>query len=426
MGLARQADGKIVETGMVTNPSTGQVDVGTVRYNTDGSLDASFGAGGKVISDFAGGTDMALRVVVQADGKIVAGGMATGASTGLDFALVRYNTDGSLDTLFGNRGWATTDFFGRSDVITDMELLPNGKFVVVGGATNPYTRSVDFALARYNSNGSLDTSFATYGAPGVAVQDFFGKDDVAYATTLQPDGKIVVGGLAFNPYTNSNDVALARFNADGSLDTTFATYGAPGVVTSDFAKGYDQSLALAIQPDGKILSAGHTVIPGRSFDFALVRYNPDGTLDPTFGWGGRIAIDVFGGPDGLHALALLSDGKAVVAGDTYNPNTGGDDFVVARLLMADPDWIAGVVSQLPDSEFAAGAGQKAGIIQALDTIETQITAGMTADATTALQSLRSQMDGCGAQADGDDWIIDCGSQEQVRGLIDQLIGKLGP
>lgn len=423
LGAAVQSDGKIVQVGVATKPATGRTDFGLVRRNADGTLDNTFGWGGRVMTDFQGGNDLAWRVAVQPDGKIVAAGTATTAATGNDFALVRYNPNGSIDTTFGAGGKTTTDFFGQADVITDLVQLPDGKFIAVGVAKNPFNSSTDFALARYNSDGTLDTTFATYGADGVAVVDFLQRDDIAYSVVVQPDGKIVIGGLAFNPATSSNDVALARFNADGSLDMSFATFGAPGVVTTDFARGYDQVLSLAIQPDGKILGAGHTVIPGRSFDFALVRYNPDGTLDNSFGWAGRIAIDMFGGPDGLHGLALFPDGKAVVAGDTLNPATGGDDFIVARFLMSDPDWIAGVVSQLAPSVFAL-AGQQAAIVQELDVIEAQITAGLADSALAGLNSLTSRMDGCGTAADGTDWIVDCAAQQRVRGLIDQLIGKL--
>ncbi|MFQ5472358.1 MAG: hypothetical protein ACE5FA_05675, partial [Dehalococcoidia bacterium] len=341
LGLALQADGKLIASGLITDPVTGLRDFGLARFNSDGSLDPLFGSGGTVTTDFAGGHDFAYKVLVQPDGKIVAAGGAAMPAAGLDFALARYNSDGTLDTTFGNGGRVSTDFFGSHDAITDFALLPSGKFVAVGGAYNALTGNYDFAMARYNSDGTIDPTFATFGAPGLVVTDFVTGNDLAYTLLIQPDGKILVGGVAYNPYTSSNDAALARYNSNGTLDQTFTPLGVPGITVTDFARDWDQILTLAIQPDGKILGAGHSVIPGRGFDFAFIRYNPDGTLDNTFGWAGRIAIDMFGGPDGWHGLALLPDGKAVVAGDTFNPATGGDDFFLSRFLLADPEWIAG-------------------------------------------------------------------------------------
>jgi uncharacterized delta-60 repeat protein len=423
LGLARQADGKLVAAGMITDPIAGSTDFGLVRYNTNGSVDTSFGSSGIVTTDFAGGTDLALDVVVQSDGKIVAAGAAAPTATGLDFALVRYNSDGSLDSTFGSGGLVTTDFIGGTDAIVDFELLADGGFLAVGPAAHTYNGNIDFGIARYDSSGSR---VPTFGWGGLVMTDFASGNDIAYELLVQPNGDFLAAGLGVNPASGSNDMAIARYHSNGGLDPSFAVFGKPGVSLTDFAGNYDQILELAIQPDGKILGAGHSLIPGRAFDFAFVRYNPDGTLDPTFGWAGRIAIDMFGGSDGLHGLALLPDGKAIVAGDTDNPATGGDDFFLARFLFADPSWIAGVISNLNSGAFAIPSQQQM-MIDELNDIETEITAGLTADAIAGLQSLRSRVDGCPSTADGDDWIVDCTAQTQVRGLIDQVIGKLaGP
>lgn len=420
LGLAIQGDGKLVAAGMITDPSTGSTDFGLARYSPDGTLDGSFGAAGIVITDFGGGQDLALRVAVQPDGNIVAAGTATVAGSGFDFALARYHSDGSMDDSFGTDGLVTMDFTGGQDAITGLEILSDGGILASGPAVNRFNGTTDFGIARYTSNGMRDASF---GWSGIVLTDFSAGNDVPFTLLVEPTGRFLVAGLGYNPHTASNDMAIARYHSNGALDNTFHTYGKPGVSMTDLARGYDQILALAIQPDGKILGAGHSVIPGRGFDFAFVRYNTDGTLDETFGWGGRIAIDMFGGPDGLHGLVLTPDGKAVVAGDTFNPATGGDDFYLGRFLFADPDWIAGVVGQLPASAFASPEQQSA-IIQELDTIESQIASQQTASAVAGLESLRSRMDGCGATPDGTDWIVSCPDQVQVRGLVDQLLGKL--
>ncbi len=233
-------------------------------------------------TDF-GGTDIANAVVLQSDGKIVAVGQDSS-----DFALARYNADGSLDSSFGTGGKVTTDF-GGSDAALAAVLQPDGKIVAVG------TSAADFALARYNTDGSLDTSFGT----GGKVTTDFGGTDQAWAAVLQPDGKIVAAGLA------SADFALARYNTNGSLDTSFGT---GGKVTTSF-EGSDQARAVVLQPDGKIVAVGWD----NGVEFALARYNTDGLLDSSFGTGGKVTTD-FGGSDAALAAVLQSDGKIVAVG----------------------------------------------------------------------------------------------------------------
>jgi uncharacterized delta-60 repeat protein len=423
LGIVVQPDGKLVAAGFAQVPGN-NYDFALARYNPDGSLDSSFGNGGRVTTDFFGSIDQALALLLQPDGKLVAVGFATNPSTLYDFALARYNADGSLDPSFGNGGRVTKDFFGSIDAAYRALLQPDGKIVAVGTAFNTFNNSYDYAMARYNPNGSLDTGFSTFGTPGLSTTDFFGGTDYAFAVLLQPDGKLLVGGLAFSTVTGHNDFALARYNPDGTRDTTFATYGTPGLATTDFFGNYDQILALALQPDGKILAAGHAKHPTRHFEFALARYNPDGTLDSSFGYAGRLTMDFFGGPDGIHGLVLQADGRAVVAGDAYNPNTGGDDFALVRFLVADPDWVAAVVAGLPDSAFATSSS-KAAILSQLDQIKADMTAGRISDALLKLQNLRSRANGCPPAPDDDDWIVTCTGQVQVRPLVEQIIYKLG-
>jgi uncharacterized delta-60 repeat protein len=309
---AVQPDGKLVVVGDGVG-SDGIQRFGLVRYRLNGSLDMNFGSGGRVI-DLRG--VRAATVSVQDDGKIIAAGQVSPG----DFGLVRFNKDGSLDTSFGNAGLATTDFFGTSDQIWNLALQPDGKIVAIGDADNANW----LALARFNANGSLDTTFGNGGrlTPGIGP-----GIEQGLAIAIQSDLKIVAVGQAYNGALRKSDFALLRLEPNGELDESF---GNAGKVLTDFSNGYDVALAVAIQPDGKILAAGEA--PDK---FGVVRYNVDGSLDETFGSGGRVITSFFGRGDVAMALALQSDGKIIAAGSAVF--TGGDgtsgavrDFALAR------------------------------------------------------------------------------------------------
>jgi len=302
--LAIQPDGRIVAAG-VTGTGSNE-DFALARYNTDGALDRTFGVGGTVITDVSRGSDAVWAVAIQSDGKIVAAGVASG-----DFALARYNADGTLDPHFGNGGTITTDF-GGDDKANALALQRDGQIVVAGVAGGR-----DFALARYRADGTLD---ATFGTEGKVTTDFSDNADVAFALAIQPDGMIVVAGATGEFPTAA--FALARYNADGSLD---AGFGAGGRVTIEFGRDA-RAHALAIQSDGKIVTGGF-VNNGSSSDGALTRHNADGTVDRAFGTAGRVVTD-FGGRNFGSALAIQSDGKFIVAGsDDFPPYY---DFALAR------------------------------------------------------------------------------------------------
>ena len=227
-----------------------------------GDLDTTFDGDGKVTTNFTAGDDVARGVAIQSDGKIVTAGSAGNTP---DFALARYNTDGSLDITFDGDGKVTTDiFFG--DSAHGVAIQSDGKIVAVGD-------SVDFALARYNADGSLDT---TFDGDGKVTTSFTAGEARARGVAIQADGKIVaVGEVGVNP---NLDFALARYNADGSLDTTF---GVNGLVTTEF-NGTDRARGVAIQSDGKIVAVGQD---GTS-DFALARYNANTPSSSSGGGGG--------------------------------------------------------------------------------------------------------------------------------------------
>jgi uncharacterized delta-60 repeat protein len=314
-GVAIQPDGKVV-VGGYTGVSSNR-DFALLRYNPDGSLDTGFGAGGKVVTDIGSPTgatdDLAEALAIQPDGKIVLAGRAGG-----DFALARYNPDGSLDTGFGTGGKVVTDI-GSSwdDFVQAVAILPGGKIVVAGGSGPG--GAVQFALAVYTPTGELDTSF---GADGKVTTDLSTSDDWVEGLAVQPGPKIVAAGKA------GDDFGLARYELTGVLDSSFGT---GGKVTTDFGPGLDSARAVAVQPDGKIVAAGFTRSSGVPVEsnLALARYKSDGSLDPTFGSGGKVVTDLGTGNDSAEALALQPDGKIVVAGHAL-ASAGNFDFAVAR------------------------------------------------------------------------------------------------
>jgi uncharacterized delta-60 repeat protein len=283
-----------------------------------GDLDPSFGTGGKVTTDF-GTTDdeVSDKMALQADGKPVAAGFA-GEGTSRDFALARYTPTGALDPTFGTGGKVTTDFFGFTDhAQAGLVVQPDNK-LVAGGSAFTFTTggNYDFALARYLPDGTLDPSF---GSGGKVTTDLLGFDDQAFALARQPDGKLVAAGEA------GADFALARYNPDGTLDPSF---GSGGVVTTDFAGSTDRVEALALQSDGKVVAAGQA-FSGAGLDFAVARYHPDGTLDASFGSGGKVTTDLAGGDDaGFFSIAVLAGGKLAALGS--GATATGQDFTLAR------------------------------------------------------------------------------------------------
>jgi len=307
-----QNDGKIVVVGYSQNGSNN--DFAVVRYNTDGSLDTTFDSDGKQTTDISG-NDVASSVVVQSDGKIVAAGYAT-IATKRQFAVVRYNTDGSLDTTFSGDGKQTTALGSARDESFSIVLQSDGKIVAAGYSDNG--SNYDFAVVRYNIDGSLDTTFDTDGKQTTSIGS---GNDVAYSVVLQSNGKIVAAGYA---RTGSYDgFAVVRYNTNGSLDTTFDS---DGKQTTDIGSGA-ASYSVVVQSDDKIVVAGYYNNVGNA-DFAVVRYNADGSLDTTFDSDGKQTTAIGSGADVGRSVALQSDGKIVIAG--YSNNGVNDDFAVVR------------------------------------------------------------------------------------------------
>jgi uncharacterized delta-60 repeat protein len=307
--VALQPDGKILEAGFSLT-SAGDAFI-IVRYNSNGSLDNTFGKKG-VVSTIIGQASKALSLDVETVNGVpkivVAGDVWTTSGAGV-VGLARYNLDGSLDTSFGSGGEVVTNI--STDVSFGLASLvqADGKIVVAGNTTIPGSR--EFAVARFNTDGSLDATFGSGGVVYTAITGAYGSSAEAIAVALQSNGDIVAGGA-----TGGYEWALARYVPNGALDPSFGPSGI--VLTPEYGLVH----GLAIQPDGRIIAAGASYSSS-----VLARYNPDGTLDTTFGSGGIVA-GTFG--QGDTAVALQSDGKILATA----VNSG--NFGLARYLPSEP------------------------------------------------------------------------------------------
>jgi uncharacterized delta-60 repeat protein len=245
------------------------------RFLSDGSLDTSFGTSGFINTDFAGGTDVAHSIALQVDGKIVLGGLAVVPGVRIDFALARYNSDGTLDTSFNGTGKVLTNLgvTGSDDQGRQVTLQADGKILLAGWSNAGGT--TDFALVRYDTNGTLDTTFNGTGKVTTAIGT---GSDLGLSVTVQSDGKILVAGQSD---TAGNNFAVVRYLDNGILDTSFGA-GTGKVDTPFGGSSDDRGAAVLVQPDGKIVVAGTSKPSSGDYDFAIVRYNTDGTLDTQF------------------------------------------------------------------------------------------------------------------------------------------------
>jgi uncharacterized delta-60 repeat protein len=323
--------------------STGSSGVAVARFDTNGNLDSSFGTGGKFLQSISGFVVEPRGVALQNDGKlVVTGNMRTGSSSTFNFLTARINPNGGMDTSFGGLGYVMTDFNSNLDQAYDVAVQSDGKIVVGGTVTTAGLRQ--FGLARYNVNGTLDTA-----ADGIDTQEFgvggrvrtnviglegpFPTSDTIWAMAVQGDGKIVVAGNTSNG--DISDAIVARYNVDGSLDTSFNAAGSQAgvltvnVSTRDFAEG------LTIQPDGDYVVVGSSTTvtgvfpnPVTSDDGLMVIrvLESTGELDTSFGTGGVSVTNLVGGNTNevLRDVAIQPDGK-IVTGGVY-----GTDFVMAR------------------------------------------------------------------------------------------------
>ncbi|MBX7154762.1 MAG: T9SS type A sorting domain-containing protein [Candidatus Kapaibacterium sp.] len=308
-----QTDGKILMAGDVYFKGQGlQGDFAVLRYNSNGTLDTTFGKGGKVTTNVSNYENHAYAIAVQADGKILVAGDANGsAGTHYGMALVRYNTDGSLDKSFNANGIIvyplSVDSINYATAYT-IAIQKDGKILIAGGGK---AANGNITLLRFNNNGSIDNSFGNNGKVVTEVANT--ELDIAYSMVLQSDNKIVVVGTTDVGGTNSN-IILLRYNANGSPDNTFGTNG---MVITD-VDTEDAGTSVVVQPDGKIIAVGAS-----NGNIVVLRFNNNGSLDKSFNNNGKV-ITTIGGNSAAISVALQPDHKIVIAG------LDNDDFVVAR------------------------------------------------------------------------------------------------
>jgi uncharacterized delta-60 repeat protein len=352
-GITVQADGKILLAGTSIKQLAGSAynDYALVRYNSDGSLDNSFSGDGILNVNIFNQPDLGVgfsqapercSVSLQADGKILLAGNSYNESSGEDFALVRYNADGSLDSSFNGDGMLTTDIGPNrlnGDSLKSMTLQADGKILLAGTSEEPGTYETAFTLVRYNSDGSLDNTFSGDGILTTSIGAYIDYSDYAESVAVQPDGKILLAGWVDNSGYSSN-FALVRYNTDGSLDSSFS---GDGMLTTNVVGGlHERAKSMVLQADGKIVLAG-------SFDYttALVRYNSDGSLDSGFSSDGMLTTSI----EGESSITLQTDGKILLSGNRKGNYYGPNQFALVR-LNSDGS---------PDSSFAANKTPTGGV-----------------------------------------------------------------
>lgn len=317
--IAIAGDGKMVTVG--AKSISGAAGILISRFNADGTPDLSFSGSGFASVGFSG-ADIGHGVAVQSDGKIIAVGEAEVGGF-KQFAIIRYLPGGDPDLDFGGTGYVLTNIGTGDDRAMSVALQADGKIVVGGTSADQDFIEQMFTVARYNTDGSLDT---TFNGTGIVTTAFDVIDSLGDASSVlvQTNGKIVVAGTL---YASDTRFALMRLNANGSLDTTFNSTGK--VTTPVGNAGYAIGRQAALQADGKVLVTGY-VFNGSGYDFGLVRYNANGSLDPTFNSTGKVITDFAGRSDYAESVAVDAMGMIVVGGWSKNTTDFSSDFTIAR------------------------------------------------------------------------------------------------
>lgn len=299
-GGAIQNDGKIVLVGVTSFNAIGLGNFALARYNSDGSLDSSFGSAGKVVTNVqSSGEDEAKSILIQPDGKLVVVGHTLGSDPDYQ-VIVRYNNNGTLDPTFGNAGIVRTVISGHSIWGNSVAIQTDGKLLIGGGMQTvpaPPTATFSYTLTRLNPDGTRDNSFDGDGFKSILYGIGGGPGELHIrAIGVQQDGRITAAGW---------DSVLFRFNSNGSPDTSF---DGDGTLRPVLNGGTPKSILLSAS--GKITVAGTT-----SGDFAIARYKPDGSLDTAFSTDGYLSVDVdSGASDMAAAVKIDSFGRIVIGG----------------------------------------------------------------------------------------------------------------
>jgi uncharacterized delta-60 repeat protein len=323
------SNGKFLISGNFLNANN--IDFAVARFNADGSIDTTFGNSGVASANFPSNqNDFVAAIGVQSDGKIIAGGGTSNGSK-FDIGIVRFDSAGILDPSFGTGGFTVTRIPGNRDgFIFDLQVLPDDTIVATGPSGNAQGTDYDFALAKYDANGNLDITFGNNGVTLTPLPG--GKIDSANSVLVQPDQKILIGGTRDNGNIIENfaDFALARYDSNGIIDPSFGNGGI--VITDSPLSRADFINNTILQNDGKIIGVGtiQTGLPGETFPprhgvISLVRYNPDGSLDYSFGDGGFVTTELPAIDDNTAwDVAIRSSGKIVIAASLIS--TSVSDF----------------------------------------------------------------------------------------------------
>lgn len=310
-----QPDGKYVTVGSRSRNGN-DLDFYVLRFLPNGDLDTSFGVGGSALIQISPRDDNALGIAIQPDGKLLIVGYSRTSNSFNDFSLCRLNTDGSLDNSFGTGGIVITTTSNADDFAKAVSIQNDGKIIVAGNGTQQNGQMV--TVVRYNVNGTLDP---TFDSDGIAFARFAQGVSTGDSVSLQSDGKIVIGGATgFGDFSNST-FGVSRFNSDGSLDNTF---GNSGTVTMDVRNSAARQNAIdliLVQPDGRILAVGNTNSGFiSSFDIALARLQPNGSVDNSFGTNGVVITPLGTGDDSARSAMIQANGKILIGGIRLSPN----------------------------------------------------------------------------------------------------------
>lgn len=317
--LALQPDGKIIAVGNGVNEG-GQYAWTVLRLNPDGSYDNTFGTGGIVETLIYGATELAHCVRVLPGGMLLVSGMANNPNTStVEFIMVRYQTDGTVDSTFGSDGITRYVTPGGSGFARATACLQSDGRIVLGGFRNFSGNFAKYTMMRFSPDGILDTSFGNDGL----VIDSLGIEYVSYSFTIQPDDKIVVPGITYFTDPNNLHLCASRYLADGAIDLSFADQG-------HYIGDLGFFMMAEVQPDGKIIAAGYLLADSTIRTPVVCRLLPSGLPDPDFGNNGFFLLEE-ALPGGLYGINFDRQGKIVATGTCNENSTSGYHLLTLRL-----------------------------------------------------------------------------------------------
>ncbi len=332
------SDGKIILVGSTTNYIDYRMLL--IQLNSDGTLDSSFGEDGVVTASIGLAdefqSDQASAIALDSNENILICGFSLDENSSARPVVLRFSQDGVLDTTFGESGVATIPISNAENTFDCVAVQPDGKIIAAGHYANDILWYVALVV-RFNVDGTLDT---TFGNEGIVKYSYSDVDDEVYDMVIAPDGKIILAGFSGSQDYNYNTL-LMRLTSDGVLDSTF---GVDGIVAEDNGS-FDIAEDVTLLEDGRILIAGTSgeAPPGMS-NMAAWIYQSDGSPDMSFGDNGFSTHMISGTSVIMHGMDVQVDGKIVIAGQS-RPGNGANDFIVIRLLNS-------VVSGIKDSELA--------------------------------------------------------------------------